>query len=125
MLGGKRVVLEYDAKPNSGELPIPAPTPPGADPAVLARARQTYQHGNDKLFAGNPAGAANDYRAALATYPGYVAGYRGLGLAYEEQGKREEALEALRTYVKTVPNAHDVALIKRRIERLEKGTSPE
>jgi tetratricopeptide (TPR) repeat protein len=119
-LGGKKVVLEYDPKPTSPAPPTAqAPTPSGEDPGVVARARDTYHRGNIRLFAGDADGAIALYRDALKIYPGYVAGYRGLGLAYEAAGKSDEALRSFRTYVRTVPNANDVSLIKKRIDRLD------
>lgn len=118
LLGGKKVVLEYDPKPAD---PKPADRAPvGEDPGVVARARRAYHHGNQRLFSGDDAGAIAAYREALRIYPGYVAGYRGLGLAYEEKGDKQQALEALRTYVRTVPTAKDVALIQKRIDHLER-----
>ena len=130
-LGGKRVVLEYDARSATGTAPSPAPAPsaedPKPDPAArpadeseVVRARGVYQQGNVKLFAGDASGAANAYLDALKIYPGYVASYRGLGFAYAEQGEKAKALNAFRIYVKTVPNARDAALIRKRIEKLEK-----
>ena len=62
--------------------------------------------------------AITAYKQALAVYPGYVAGYRGLGLAYAQSGDREAALKAFKTYVGLVPNAKDAALIGKRIARL-------
>ena len=50
---------------------------------------------------------------------GYVGGYRGLGLAHAQRGDTASALEALRTYVAAAPHARDVALIKKRIARLQ------
>jgi tetratricopeptide (TPR) repeat protein len=113
-LGGKKVVLEGDTK-------AALPEPVKEDPAQVERAREAYRRGNEKLFAGNSVGAIEAYKQSLSIYPGYVAGYRGLGLAYAQQGNTGEALKALRTYVKTVPNAHDVPLLLKRIERLEKA----
>jgi len=107
----KKVVLEYD-RPSE-------PAPPSDDVAV-AKARASYNSGNQRLFAGDPDGAMHFYRQALADYPGYVAGYRGLGLAFAQQGDKPKALQALRSYVAAVPNAKDVALIKARIARLAK-----
>ena len=52
-------------------------------------------------------------------YPGYVGGYRGLGLAYAQLGDKARALQALKTYVAAVPGAKDVPLLKKRIARLE------
>jgi hypothetical protein len=119
-LGGKKVVLEYDPKPTAPEPPPQqAPTPIGEDPAVVARAREAYHKGNLKLFAGDGDGAITMYREALKIYPGYVAGYRGLGLGFEEKGDTAKALEAFHIYVRTVPSAVDASLIRKRIERIE------
>lgn len=119
LLGGRKVVLEYDTHPSA---PAPPPPPPaGVDESALNRARDTYQRGNSYLFAGRTADAIAAYREAIKLYPGYVAGYRGLGLAYAELGNAAEALTALRLYVATVPDARDVPMLKRRIQRLEKG----
>jgi hypothetical protein len=117
----RRVVLEYDPKPNQQQTPEMGPAPAGADPKLLERAREAYHRGNWSLFVGNSNGAVDAYRDTLKIYPGYIAGYRGLGLAYEELGKKKEALDALRNYVKTVPAARDVPLIKKRIDRLERS----
>jgi hypothetical protein len=113
LLGGKKVVLEYDR-------PAPARPLPAASHNV-ARARQAYLRGNQRLFVGDADGATAAYREALADYPGYVAGYRGLGLAEAERGHTSDALASLRLYLRTVPNAHDASLIRKRVERLEKG----
>ena len=119
-LGGKKVVLEYD-KTIAQKAAPPPEVPRDENPATVARAREAYLRGNQRLFTGNAAGAVEAYRESLRIYPGYVAGYRGLGLAYAEEGNNAEALKALRTYVRTVPAANDVSLIQRRIERLEKS----
>jgi hypothetical protein len=113
-----RVVLEYDPRPHSPEPPPAAPAPPGADPDKVQRARESYHRGNWNLFIGKTGEAISAYRETLSIYPGYVAGYRGLGLAYAQEGKRDEAVTALRRYVTTVPTARDVPLLKKRIERL-------
>jgi hypothetical protein len=119
MLGGKNVVLEYDPKPTAPEPPpATAPVPQGEDPGTVARARDAYHRGNQKLFSGDTEGALALYRESLRIYPGYVAGYRGLGLAFAEQGNVPDAMTAFKKYVTTVPNARDVPLIKKRMEKL-------
>ena len=126
-LDNKKVVLEYDDGPAA--LPAPAPRAPAPsvgsaprdtepNPEEIARARKAYQSGNALLFTGDASGAAESYREALRIYPGYVAGYRGLGLAYSEQGDKPKALTAFRVYLKTVPDANDTPLIRKRVEKL-------
>ena len=107
----KPLVLDYD-KPKAD-----AQAAQTADQA-LAKARAAYAAGNQHLFAGQADDAIRSYHQALAAYPNYVAGYRGLGLAYAQQGDRPAALKAFKTYVGLVPNAKDVALIQKRIARL-------
>jgi hypothetical protein len=118
---GKRphkVVVDYTARPNE-------PAPPSLvaqveeDPAI-GLARGAYTTGNQRLFVGDLAGAVRAYREALELYSGYVGGYRGLGLAYEQLGDTAHALVALRAYVAAVPNARDIALIRKRIDHLQR-----
>ena len=97
----KPVVVDYD-KQN-------AETPLDRDDS-LARARTAYATGNQHLFAGDTGAAISAYRQALATYPNYAAGYRGLGLAFSQK--------AFKTYLNLAPTAKDVALIKKRIAGL-------
>ena len=104
----KPVVLDYDKPPVAAE-----PTNDG-----LARARVAYTLGNQHLFAGETGAAVQAYQQALAAYPNYAAGYRGLGLAYAQQGDRVAAIHAFKQYVQLVPNAKDVALIKKRMNHL-------
>jgi tetratricopeptide (TPR) repeat protein len=120
--GGKkparRLVVDYTARPNE-------PAPPSLiaqseeDPAI-GRARNAYTTGNQQLFVGDLDGAVRAYREALEIYPGYVGGYRGLGLAYQQLGDTADALAAFRTYVVAVPKARDIALIKKRISHLQR-----
>jgi Flp pilus assembly protein TadD len=106
--GKKPVIVDYDKKPD--------PTPEQDE--ALSRARADYATGNHHLFAGETDAAIVAYRKALEAYPNYVAGYRGLGLAYAQQGNRASALLAFKTYVKLAPAAKDVALINKRIANL-------
>jgi regulator of sirC expression with transglutaminase-like and TPR domain len=116
-LGGKKLVVEYPGKTNEA-APAGLVATTAEDPAV-ARARTAYITGNQKLFAGDVDGAIAAYRQSLSLYPGYVGGYRGLGLAYAQRGDTAQALAAFRTYVAAVPNARDIALVKKRIARLQ------
>ena len=114
-IGGKKVVLEYDTPTHEAAKATPAPA---EDAAAVARARASYAAGNKRLFAGDAAGAVHAYQQALAAYPGYVAGYRGLGLAYAQQGDKAKALQAFHTYLSSVPGAKDAPLIKKRVTAL-------
>lgn len=91
--------------------------------AAIAAARAAYLRANRRLFAGKTGAAIRYYRRALDLYPGYVASYRGLGIAHALRGDTSRALRALRTYVAKVPHARDVPLIERRIASLERGRS--
>jgi len=115
-LGGKKVIIDYQTR--AGESVPSLVAQDSEDPAV-ARARSAYLIGNEKLFAGDAAGAVEAYHEALGLYPGYVGGYRGLGLAYAQLGQTKQALDALKTYVTAAPMANDIALIKKRIARLQ------
>jgi len=116
-LASAKLVVEYTGTENEAARPgLAAQT--AEDPAI-ARARSAYVAGNQKLFAGDAEGAVRSYRQALGHYPGYVGGYRGLGLAYAQLGDNQKALEALQTYVSTAPNAKDITLIKKRIAHLQ------
>jgi tetratricopeptide (TPR) repeat protein len=114
-LGGKKLVVEY----NDRSSDAPGLVAQAAEDPAITRARTAYLSGNRKLFDGDVDGAIAAYQASLELYPGYVGGYRGLGLAYAQRGDRDQALEALQTYVTTVPGAKDVVLIKKRIARLQ------
>nr|MDQ3370887.1 tetratricopeptide repeat protein [Myxococcota bacterium] len=117
-LGGKKVVLEYDSATPREQPKRPVAT--GNDDASIAAARITYFSGNRKLFSGDADAAIKLYRQALGMYPGYVASYRGLGLAYAQKGDKANAVKALRTYITAVPKAKDVALIKKRMDALSR-----
>jgi len=118
----KRLIAE-DTSRSAAEVPSLV-AQAEEDPAI-ARARGAYISGNDKLFAGDTTGAIEAYREALSIYPGYVGGYRGLGLAYAQRGDHKRALDAFKTYVAAVPAAKDVPLIKKRISRLQhRGDRP-
>jgi cytochrome c-type biogenesis protein CcmH/NrfG len=63
------------------------------------------------------------YREAVRIAPDDPVGYRGLGLAYAEQGDMAAAVRALRQYLKLAPKAADRPLIVRRIEMLGKAAA--
>jgi tetratricopeptide (TPR) repeat protein len=85
----------------------------------MTRAREAYRHGNARLFAGDAPGAIAAYEEAVRLNPKDAAGYRGLGLANAQIGKRTEAVRYLRAYLKRAPNAEDRAIITGRISLLQ------
>ena len=110
---GKEIVLEYDGRAAKSSAPA-------SDQALIAKARASHAAGTQALNAGRYDEALEKYRQALAHYPGYVGAYRGMGLAYERKGEKTNALKALRFYVSIVPNANDVAALRKRIDALAK-----
>ena len=98
---------EAAAKPSAA-----APATSGRDPRPL------YEKGNTLLFSGDAKGASAAYREAVRLAPNDPIGFRGLGLAYEQQGETVPAIKAFRRYLKLAPNAPDFAIIHRRIDRL-------
>jgi len=89
-----------------------APSTDASDP------RPHYERGNALLFAGDGKGAVAAYREAVKLAPNDPIGFRGLGLAYEQQGETASAIRALKRYLKLAPNAPDRSIIDRRLERL-------
>jgi hypothetical protein len=120
--GGKKparkLIVDYTARPD--EPAPPSLVAQSAEDPAIGRARNAYTTGNQLLFVGDLDRAVRAYREALEIYPGYVGGYRGLGLAYQQLGDTADALAAFRTYVTAVPKARDVALIKKRIDHLQR-----
>jgi hypothetical protein len=104
----RKVVIEYDKDP------VDADAPP-----EVKRARGLYLDGNKKL-SGDANGAVALYQSSLKAYPGYVAAYRGMGLAFVQLKDTPKALASFKTYVKLAPGAKDAPLIKKVIEKLEK-----
>jgi len=89
---------------------------PAAADAPAAHA--AYQRGNGLLLGGNAAGAVTAYEEAVHLASAEPEGYRGLGLAYEKQGKLDEAARAFRRYLKLAPRSRDRELVARRLQRL-------
>ena len=50
---------------------------------------------------------------------GSSSGYRGLGLAYAQQGDTKNAIAAFKKYLQMSPSAKDAGLIKKRISALQ------
>ena len=81
-------------------------------------ARESYERGNQRLLTGDTAGAISAYEEAVRSAPSSASGYRGLGLAYEKEGKIAEAVKAFRHYLKLAPSSGDRDLVARRLRHL-------
>jgi hypothetical protein len=81
-------------------------------------AHAAYQQGNSLLLTGDANGAVAAYQDAVRLAPADPAGYRGLGLAYEKEGKIPDAISALVSYLKLSRHARDREVIARRLHRL-------
>jgi tetratricopeptide (TPR) repeat protein len=114
----RRLIVDYTARPD--EPAPPSLVAQSAEDPAIGMARNAYTTCNQRLFVGDLDGAVRAYREALELYPGYVGGYRGLGLAYEQLGDTVNALAAFRAYVAAVPNARDIALIRKRLTHLQR-----
>ncbi len=87
-----------------------------ADPAT--RSRQAYKEGNASLFSGQTEAAIKAYQEAVRLNRKDPAGYRGLGLAYAQAGRRTEAASAFQRYLKLARTAKDRDIIMKRIQLL-------
>jgi len=95
----------------------PVSTGGGGDGEKSGKAQAAYKVGNQKLFAGDPKGAIAAYRQVIEL--GSSSGYRGLGLAYAQQGDTANAIAAFKKYLAMSPKAADVAVIKKRLAALQ------
>jgi hypothetical protein len=100
------------------QKPAAKPSAPAPAPVERSDPRPPYERGNALLFAGDGKGAIAAYREAVKSAPSDPIGFRGLGLAYEQQGETAAARRAFKRYLKLAPNAPDRAIIQRRIDRL-------
>ena len=84
---------------------------------VEALAGMGYCHIDAKQFAS----AFSKFRAALAVSPRYEPALRGVAEAYQQQGRKEQAIEAYRAYLEVYP---DSAAAKKQLERLGGDAAP-
>lgn len=78
-----------------------------------------YCHIDAKQFSS----AFSNFRAALAVSPRYEAALRGIAETYQQQGRKEQAIEAYKAYLEAYPNS---AAARKQLERLggETGSPP-
>jgi Tfp pilus assembly protein PilF len=87
-------------------------------------ARASYERGNQRLLSGDTAAAISAYEEAVRSAPSSPSGYRGLGLAYEKEGKIAEAVGAFRKYLELAPSSTDRDLVGRRMRHLLRSRHP-
>ncbi|MGH9887251.1 MAG: tetratricopeptide repeat protein, partial [bacterium] len=75
-----------------------------------------YCHIDAKQFSS----AFSNFRAALAVSPRYEAALRGVAETYQQQGRKEQAIEAYKAYLDAYPNS---AAARRQLERLGGDTA--
>jgi len=81
-------------------------------------ASQLYADGLRLLVQGDINAAILGFNQALNRDPIHSLSYRGLGLAYEKQGRKAMAREAFSRYLRLRPDGPDAAAIRKRIEGL-------
>jgi Tfp pilus assembly protein PilF len=84
-------------------------------------ARASYERGNQRLLTGDTTAAIAAYEEAVRSAPTSPSGYRGLGLAYEKEGKVPEAVRAFRRYLELAPSSGDRDLVARRLRHLRRS----
>jgi Flp pilus assembly protein TadD len=107
---------QNSATTRDGSTRTAAAQPSVADPAT--RSREAYKEGNASLFSGQTEAAIKAYQEAVRLNHKDPAGYRGLGLAYAQAGRRTEAASAFQRYLKLARTAKDRDIIKKRIQLL-------
>jgi|GEM_PF-3881184 tetratricopeptide (TPR) repeat protein len=104
------------AKP---ETKTKARPPVSKKPAASAEVRALYQQGIQQLMLGKPGNAITIFNSVVAKNRRYALAYRGMGLAYEKQGRKSLAIASYRQYLAMRPKAKDKATIQKRISRLQ------
>jgi hypothetical protein len=119
----KRARSQKPAPPSRGAATTQARSarPAAAKPSAAdtaARSREAYKEGNERLFSGQTEAAIKAYQDAVRINREDAAGYRGLGLAYTQAGRKAEAVNAFRRYLKLARTAKDRDIITKRIQIL-------
>lgn len=81
-------------------------------------AEQLYDEGADLFVQGKASAAKDRFKEAIAADSHYAPAFRGLGLAYAAEGKRDKAKKSFERYLQLRPGASDADAIRKRIEQL-------
>jgi tetratricopeptide (TPR) repeat protein len=113
----ERVAHATRAQPEDPYGP-PVAGPPGPPDAARSDPETIYRTGLKQYLHGDNAGALATFRALAASNHSFAPTWRGLGLIYEKLGKKAQAREAFRTYLRLAPGADDADHIRDRLEHL-------
>jgi serine/threonine protein kinase len=84
-----------------------------------AKAEADSDRGTQALLKGYLPEAIEAFRAATQAAPNFAPAWRGLGLANERMGRRAEAIEAFRRYLRYAPQGAESEVVRTRLARLE------
>jgi serine/threonine protein kinase len=82
-------------------------------------AERLAREGTSALLRGEVGQAVDVLRRATAADPGNAAAWRGLGLALERSGRRGEAIDAYRHYLRLEPTGEHAGMVRERMQALE------
>ena len=101
----------------------PAPRhrePAGAAPEKDKRtAAELYDEGADLFVQGKASAAKDRFKQAIVADSHFAPAFRGLGLVYAAEKRREKARKSFERYLELRPDAGDADAIRKRIEQLE------
>ncbi|MCC6806425.1 MAG: tetratricopeptide repeat protein [Deltaproteobacteria bacterium] len=89
------------------------------DPQKRATALEHYAKGNKLYLQKKYGDALAEYKKALDADAAFALAYRGLGVTYASQNKREKAIESYKAYLRMAPDAKDANLVKAIIQKAE------
>jgi tetratricopeptide (TPR) repeat protein len=111
---------EKGSKSSSRHHRDTAPASPDKDKDKEKKsASALYEEGADLFVQGKASAAKDRFKEAIAADSRYAPAYRGLGLAYSAEGKRDKAKKSFERYLQLRPGASDADAIRKRIEQLE------
>ena len=83
-------------------------------------AAELYEEGADLFVQGKTGSAKDRFKQAVAADARFAPAYRGLGLVYAAEKRRDKARKSFERYLQLRPGAGDADAIRARIEQLEK-----
>jgi serine/threonine-protein kinase len=101
--------------------PSPRPrtaTTAGAPEKDKRSAAELYNEGADLFVQGKASAAKDRFKQAIAADSHYAPAFRGLGLVYSAEKRREKARKSFERYLELRPDAGDADAIRKRIEQL-------